>query len=142
MPDASILALALAPASGQTADDLASRPLSLVLVLAILGVLPFLFMTLTAFVKIATVLHIARLARVGLTEEEIATFTEQLGEIIGHFDVLDRVDTEGVEPTAHTLPLRNVMADDAARPSLPQDEVLAMAPATEDGYLRVRAVLE
>ena len=89
-----------------------------------------------------TVLHIARLARVGLTEEEIATFTEQLGEIIGHFDVLDRVNTEGVEPTAHTLPLLNVMADDAARPSVPQDEVLAMAPATEDGYLRVRAVLE
>ena len=89
-----------------------------------------------------TVLHIARLARVGLTEQEIETFRAQLGDIIGHFDVLNAVNTEGVEPTAHTLPLRNVMADDVARPSLPQDEVLAMAPATEDGYLRVRAVLE
>jgi len=88
------------------------------------------------------VLHIARLARVYLTDEEVETYTAQLGDIIGHFDVLNRIDTEGVEPTAHTLPLRNVMADDVARPSLPREEVLAMAPNTEDGYLRVRAVLE
>lgn len=88
------------------------------------------------------VLHIAKLARVELTEDEVTTFSEQLSEIIGHFDVLNAVDTEGIEPTAHTLPLRNVMADDESHPSLPQEEVLAMAPATEDGYLRVRAVLE
>ena len=88
------------------------------------------------------VLHIARLARVYLTDEEVETYAAQLGDIIGHFDVLNRIDTEGVEPTAHTLPLRNVMADDIARPSLPREEVLAMAPNTEDGYLRVRAVLE
>ncbi|HLB22842.1 MAG TPA: Asp-tRNA(Asn)/Glu-tRNA(Gln) amidotransferase subunit GatC [Dehalococcoidia bacterium] len=88
------------------------------------------------------VLHIARLARVYLTDEEVETYAAQLGDIIGHFDVLNRIDTEGVEPTAHTLPLRNVMADDVARPSLPREEVLAMAPNTEDGYLRVRAVLE
>jgi len=88
------------------------------------------------------VLHIAKLARVDLSDAEIATFSEQLSEIIGHFDVLNAVDTEGIEPTAHTLPLRNVMADDASRPSLPQDDVLAMAPNAEDGYLRVRAVLE
>jgi len=88
------------------------------------------------------VLHIARLARVYLTDEEVETYAAQLGDIIGHFDVLNRIDTEGVEPTAHTLPLRNVMGDDIARPSLPREEVLAMAPNTEDGYLRVRAVLE
>ncbi len=88
------------------------------------------------------VLHIARLARVHLTDDEVETYAAQLGDIIGHFDVLNRIDTEGVEPTAHTLPLRNVMAEDVARPSLPRDEVLAMAPNTEDGYLRVRAVLE
>jgi len=89
-----------------------------------------------------TVLHIARLARVELTDDEIDTFSGQLSEIIGHFDVLDGVDTEGVEPTAQALLLRNVMAEDASRPSLPRDEVLALAPATEEGYLRVRAVLE
>ncbi len=88
------------------------------------------------------VLHIAKLARISLTEEEIESFSEQLGEIIGHFDVLNAIDTEGVEPTAHTLPLHNVFAEDESRPSLPRDEVLALAPLTEDGYLRVRAVLE
>jgi aspartyl-tRNA(Asn)/glutamyl-tRNA(Gln) amidotransferase subunit C len=88
------------------------------------------------------VLHIARLSRVYLTDDELQTFADQLGDIIGHFDVLNRIDTEGVEPTAHTLPLRNVMAEDVARPSLSQEDVLAPAPLTEDGYLRVRAVLE
>ncbi|TAK57675.1 MAG: Asp-tRNA(Asn)/Glu-tRNA(Gln) amidotransferase subunit GatC [Dehalococcoidia bacterium] len=88
------------------------------------------------------VFHIAKLARVDLTDAEIDTLSEQLSEILTHFDVLKGIDTDGVEPTAHTLPLRNVMADDASQPSLPQDDVLAMAPNTEDGYLRVRAVLE
>ncbi|HYM13965.1 MAG TPA: Asp-tRNA(Asn)/Glu-tRNA(Gln) amidotransferase subunit GatC [Dehalococcoidia bacterium] len=88
------------------------------------------------------VLHIAKLARVELTESELDVFSTQLSEILAHFGVLNAVDTDGVEPTAHTLPLTNVMADDVARPSLPQDAVLALAPATEDGYLRVRAVLE
>ncbi len=89
-----------------------------------------------------TVLHIARLARIAISEEEIETFRAQLSEIITHFDVINAVDTEGVEPTAHTLALYNVFAADVSRPSLPQDEVLKLAPLTEEGYLRVRAVLE
>lgn len=88
------------------------------------------------------VLHIAKLARVDLSDEEIETFSEQLSEIITHFDVLNGVDTEGVEPTAHTLPLRNVMTDDVSRPSMPRETILELAPASEEGYLRVRAVLE
>ena len=88
------------------------------------------------------VLHIARLARIHLSDDEVDTYAEQLGDIIGHFAVLDRVDTEGVEPTTQALPLRNVMTDDVAHASLPRDEVLALAPNTDDGYLRVRAVLE
>ena len=88
------------------------------------------------------VLHVAKLARVALTDDEIETFSTQLTEIISHFDVLNAVDTEGVEPTAHTLPIHNVFVEDVSRPSLPRDEVLALAPLTEDGYLRVRAVLE
>lgn len=88
------------------------------------------------------VLHIAKLARVALSEAEIEAFSAQLSGILDHFDVLSGVDTEGVEPTAHTLPLRNVLADDKSRPSLPREEVLAMSPASDDGYLRVRAVLE
>ena len=58
------------------------------------------------------------------------------------FDVLMGIDPEGVEPTAQALPLRNVFADDVSRPSLPQADVLALAPNVEDGYVRVRAVLE
>lgn len=88
------------------------------------------------------VIHISKLARVELTESEVEMFAEQLSEIIGHFDTLNAVNTNGVEPTAHTLPIKNVMADDESRPSLPREQVLALAPSTDDGYLRVRAVLE
>ena len=90
----------------------------------------------------STVAHIARLARVHLTEAELDAYAGQLQEILSHFDVLDRIDTEGVEATAQILPLRNVMADDVAGESLRREDVLALAPNTEDGYLRVRAVLE
>jgi aspartyl-tRNA(Asn)/glutamyl-tRNA(Gln) amidotransferase subunit C len=89
-----------------------------------------------------TVLHIAKLARIELSEEDVAAYVGQLSDILGHFDVLNAVNTEGVEPTAHAFPVQNVMSDDVSRPSLPQADVLAMAPATDDGFLRVRAVLE
>ncbi|MBF6601048.1 MAG: Asp-tRNA(Asn)/Glu-tRNA(Gln) amidotransferase subunit GatC [Dehalococcoidia bacterium] len=89
-----------------------------------------------------TVLHIAKLARIALTDDEIELFRSQLSDILGHFDVLDGIDTDGIEPTAQILPLENVFAPDVSRPSLPQAEVLKLAPLTDDGYLRVRAVLE
>ena len=88
------------------------------------------------------VTHISKLARVELTDAEVDTFSEQLTEIIGHFDALNAVNTDGVEPTAQAMILRNVMATDVSRPSLPREQVLALAPSTDDGYLRVRAVLE
>lgn len=88
------------------------------------------------------VLHIAKLARIHVTEAEIEQYAAQLGDIIGHFDVLNSIDTGSVEPTTQAMVLRNVMAEDIARESLPRDAVLALAPNTEDGYLRVRAVLE
>jgi aspartyl-tRNA(Asn)/glutamyl-tRNA(Gln) amidotransferase subunit C len=86
--------------------------------------------------------HIALLARVGLTDEDVAKFQVQLSSILDHFEALRALDTEGVPPTSHPLPLENVMRDDEARPSLTQEEALANAPAAEDGSLRVRAVLE
>ncbi len=89
-----------------------------------------------------TVLHIAKLARIALTDDEIELFRRQLSDIIGHFDVLNAIDTEGIEPTAQILPLTNVFAADVSRPSLPLEEVLDLAPLTDDGYVRVRAVLE
>ncbi len=88
------------------------------------------------------VLHIAQLARVGLSEEDVAKFREQLSDVLDHFETLKALDTEGVEPTAYPLALESVMRSDEVRPSLPRDEVLANAPQTEDGAFRVRAVLE
>lgn len=86
--------------------------------------------------------HLAKLARLGLSEQDNVKFQEQLSEILEHFDVLRQLDTEGVPPTAHTLPLENVYDADEPRPSFPPDEVLANAPRAEDSLLRVRAVLE
>ena len=88
------------------------------------------------------VLHIAHLARVGLSDDEVAKFQEQLSDILDHFETLRELDTEDVPPTSHPLPLESVMRPDEVRPSLPREELLANAPLAEDGALRVRAVLE
>jgi aspartyl-tRNA(Asn)/glutamyl-tRNA(Gln) amidotransferase subunit C len=88
------------------------------------------------------VLHIARLARLGLSETELDRFREQLSNLLENFEALQRVDTTGVEPTAQSIPLQNVMKDDEVAPSLPQSQVLANAPRKEDTFFRVRAVLE
>jgi aspartyl-tRNA(Asn)/glutamyl-tRNA(Gln) amidotransferase subunit C len=88
------------------------------------------------------VLHVARLARVGVTDADVEKFQQQLSTIIEHFDVLSQMDTTDVPPTTHTLPLENVMGDDVPVQSLSQDDVLANAPQQQEGYLRVRAVLE
>ena len=88
------------------------------------------------------VLHIARLARISLTELEVSRLSQQLSGILGHFEALSSAPTGGVEPTAHPLPLSNVMRADEVAPSLPRSAVLANAPRQEDGFFRVRAVLE
>lgn len=88
------------------------------------------------------VLHIARLARIKLSESDVDRFAAQLSGILDHFAALAAVDTGDLEPTAHPLPLSNVMRDDEVAPSLSRDEALVNAPQTEDGYVRVRAVLE
>jgi aspartyl-tRNA(Asn)/glutamyl-tRNA(Gln) amidotransferase subunit C len=88
------------------------------------------------------VLHVARLARIGVTEEDVEKFRQQLSTIIEHFDVLRQLDTTDVEPTTHTLALQSIMQDDKPRDSLEQEDVLQNAPLQQDGYLRVRAVLD
>jgi len=90
----------------------------------------------------ADVLHIARLARIAMSGDDVQRFATQLSTILDHFDALAAVPTDDVEPTAYPLPLSNVMRDDEVAPSLPPDEVLANAPDREDDYFRVRAVLE
>ncbi|MPZ24126.1 MAG: Asp-tRNA(Asn)/Glu-tRNA(Gln) amidotransferase subunit GatC [Dehalococcoidia bacterium] len=86
--------------------------------------------------------HIARLARLGLSEEEIERMRVQLSTILEHFELLGEIDVSGVQPTDHTLPLTDVMRDDVAVDSLPVDAVKDAAPRTEGDYIRVRAVLE
>jgi len=86
--------------------------------------------------------HIATLARLGLAAEEKERFREQLSTILDHFASLQRLDTSGIPPTATVLPLRNVMREDEARPSLPREDVLANAPDAAEGCFRVRAILE
>jgi aspartyl-tRNA(Asn)/glutamyl-tRNA(Gln) amidotransferase subunit C len=86
--------------------------------------------------------RIARLARVGLSDDEVAHFQVQLSEILDYFQRLREVDTEGLPPTAHTLAMQNVMRDDEPRPSFDKEEVLANAPQREDDLFRVRAILE
>ncbi len=88
------------------------------------------------------VLHIARLARLGLSEEEIDRMREQLSNILENFEILKQVDTADVPPTAQSIALQSVMRDDEVAPSLPPDEVLANAPRREGDCFRVRAVLE
>ena len=87
------------------------------------------------------VAHVARLARLELADDELDTFTEQLADVLAHADDVAALDTEGVPPTAHPLPIRNVLRDDQPRPSLERAEVLAQAPQAEDGRFRVPPVL-
>ncbi len=87
--------------------------------------------------------HIARLARVSLSEEDVDRFSEQLSEILDYFERLRQVDTEDVPPTAHTLPLHNVWREgDAPVPPMSQEQVLANAPLREGGHIRVRVILD
>ena len=88
------------------------------------------------------VLHIALLARLGLTETEVDRLSEQLSNILENFEVLQQVDTSDTPPTAQSIALQNVVSDDEVAPSLPQDEVLANTPQKEGNFFRVRAVLE
>ena len=87
------------------------------------------------------VVHVARLARLALSEEEVEQFTVQLGAVLEHFASVAALDTSGVPPTSHPIPLSNVLRPDEVRPSLERDAVLAMAPAEEEGRFRVPRIL-
>jgi aspartyl-tRNA(Asn)/glutamyl-tRNA(Gln) amidotransferase subunit C len=83
------------------------------------------------------VLHVARLARLALTEEEVERLGAQLNAILEAVGKVGELDLEGVEPTAHPLDLVNVWAEDEPRPSLPVEEALANAPDREAGFFKV-----
>ncbi len=88
------------------------------------------------------VLHIAHLARLELTEEEIEAYRQQLSSILDYFERLKEVDTEGIPPTASVLPPRTRLREDEPRPGLSREELLANAPDVEDGQFRVPPVLD
>jgi aspartyl-tRNA(Asn)/glutamyl-tRNA(Gln) amidotransferase subunit C len=88
------------------------------------------------------VLHVAYLARLGLTEEEVELFREQLSRVLDHFQQLQQLDTAAIPPTAQVTVLSNVFDDDVPRPSMDVEDVLLNAPRREENYFRVPAVLE
>jgi aspartyl-tRNA(Asn)/glutamyl-tRNA(Gln) amidotransferase subunit C len=85
--------------------------------------------------------HIAQLARLALTEQEVTQFTKQLGTILAYVDQITEVDVEGVEGTAHAVPLDGPFRDDIARDAGVRDEVLAAAPRQEEGLFVVPKIV-
>jgi aspartyl-tRNA(Asn)/glutamyl-tRNA(Gln) amidotransferase subunit C len=83
------------------------------------------------------VLHVARLARLRLSEPEVETMAAELSGILEHVDRIGKLDLEGVQPTSHVVEIENVWRADEPRPSLPQEAALAPAPEPQDGAFRV-----
>ncbi len=90
----------------------------------------------------AEVEHIAELARLALTDAELALYQEQLSAILDYMQQLQQIDTDAIEPTATVLPLRSVMRPDAARRAFPREDILANAPDAQDGCFGVPPVLD
>ena len=88
------------------------------------------------------VLHIARLARMGITNEEVDKLREQLSDILDNFEVLQQVDTDDVPPTAQSIAQSNVTRDDSVSTSYSQDDILYNAPRRDQDYFKIHAVLE
>jgi aspartyl-tRNA(Asn)/glutamyl-tRNA(Gln) amidotransferase subunit C len=92
-------------------------------------------------ISLDEVRHVAKLARLQLTADEIATLQGELSALLDHVDRIRRLDTGDVPPTAHPLPLHNVLRADEVRPGLDRDEVLAAAPAVEGDRFLVPSIL-
>jgi aspartyl-tRNA(Asn)/glutamyl-tRNA(Gln) amidotransferase subunit C len=86
--------------------------------------------------------HVARLARLELSEDEKGRMTAQLDAILGYIEKLNQLDTSAVEPTSTVIPMVSVMREDEVRPSLTQDQALANAPDREDIFFRVPRIIE
>lgn len=89
----------------------------------------------------ADVQHVASLARLGLSDDELDTFQEQLSSILEHIEVLNEIDTEAIPPTAQVVPLNNVVRADEVGESFSQETVMRLAPETRDGFIAVPAVM-
>lgn len=87
------------------------------------------------------VAHVARLARLELSDEELDRYTDQLGQVLAHAADVASLDLSGVPPTAHPLPVANVLRPDEVRAGVDRDEVLAAAPDVEDHRFRVPRIV-
>ncbi|MEA2516165.1 MAG: aspartyl-tRNA(Asn)/glutamyl-tRNA(Gln) amidotransferase subunit [Actinomycetota bacterium] len=90
----------------------------------------------------AAVDHVARLARLDLSDAERSRMQTELAQILGHAERIQSLDLEDVEPTSHSIPLSNVTRPDQVRPSLTQEEALSNAPEAEDGRFKVPRIIE
>lgn len=93
-------------------------------------------------ISVNDVEHVAKLARLELSEPEKQQFTEQLNKILNFMDKLNELDTENVKPTSHVIQLSDVTREDEVRPSWPIDKVMQNAPDEEEGQFRVPAILD
>jgi aspartyl-tRNA(Asn)/glutamyl-tRNA(Gln) amidotransferase subunit C len=93
-------------------------------------------------ISLADVEHVARLARLELAPEDKERMRGELDNILAYIDKLSALDVSNVEPTAHAVPLTNVMRDDELIPSLPRDEMLANAPDRTGDFFRVPRIIE
>jgi len=93
-------------------------------------------------ITIQDVEHVARLARLELSGAEKERMRRELDGILSYIDKLRALDTTGVEPTSHAVPLTNVLRDDVEKPSLPRDEMLANAPDRNRELFRVPRIIE
>lgn len=85
--------------------------------------------------------HVAFLARLALTEEELVTNTEQLNSILDYAAMLEKLNTDDIKPTAHAVPLHNVLREDQVKPSMAREKVLANAPDAQDGFFKVPRIV-
>lgn len=88
-------------------------------------------------ITIKEVEHVAKLARLELTEEEKVKFSKQLGDVLEYAQQMNEIDTEGVEPMSHAIPIVNVMREDEVIHEFSREELMANAPLKEDGFFRV-----
>lgn len=98
--------------------------------------------TIVSRISTEEVKHVANLARLAVTEEEVQKFTQQLDAIIVYAEQLNELDTENVEPTSHVLDMKNVMREDIPSKGLPQEDVLKNAPEHQDGQIKVPSIIE
>ena len=83
------------------------------------------------------VLHVARLARLRLSDEEVERMSEELSSILDHIEKIGELDLDGVEPTSHVIEVENVLRDDEPRPSWPRERMLEQGPDVAEGGFRV-----